>query len=372
MSIMKKIFQSKIFSLIFLILILVVTLYFGLRFKGYRPSNDVSWLDSQQGIRFGRYGIAYAELGPQDIFAHLKNFTIELALKPESREPSGFNIIMSVHDGKDSDQFIIGQWKSHVVIMNGDDYSHKRKVRRVSAEIFSGPINRTLLTVVSGDDEVLLFVNGRLIKTEKTFFLKIPHQERSLLTMGNSVYGNSSWTGNIYGLNIYRHALKPEEVEKHYQAWINTKSLLSLKDNPYLVFVFNKNMGAKVSDVVSGNINLNIPEFFTIFKKRFLTLPWEGFSFDEKNIKDMTINLLGFIPLGFVVFWFIVDIRMVSQTNGFLITLLFCFLISLFIEITQAWIPSRSSQLLDLILNTIGGIVGTYGARSLLYSRVNS
>jgi glycopeptide antibiotics resistance protein len=35
-----------------------------------------------------------------------------------------------------------------------------------------------------------------------------------------------------------------------------------------------------------------------------------------------------------------------------------CFLLSLAIELAQAWIPSRSSQMLDLMLNTLGGATG--------------
>jgi glycopeptide antibiotics resistance protein len=38
--------------------------------------------------------------------------------------------------------------------------------------------------------------------------------------------------------------------------------------------------------------------------------------------------------------------------------MLVCGAISLTIELAQAWIPSRSSQMLDLILNTLGGGIG--------------
>jgi glycopeptide antibiotics resistance protein len=33
-------------------------------------------------------------------------------------------------------------------------------------------------------------------------------------------------------------------------------------------------------------------------------------------------------------------------------------MLSLGIELAQAWIPSRSSQMLDLALNTMGGAIG--------------
>jgi hypothetical protein len=37
-----------------------------------------------------------------------------------------------------------------------------------------------------------------------------------------------------------------------------------------------------------------------IFKKEFLSSPWKGFKFDKRGIEDIVLNLVGFIPLGFV------------------------------------------------------------------------
>ena len=41
--------------------VLLVTLFFGLRPKGYHFSNDVTWLAKSSGIRFNGYGITYTE-----------------------------------------------------------------------------------------------------------------------------------------------------------------------------------------------------------------------------------------------------------------------------------------------------------------------
>jgi glycopeptide antibiotics resistance protein len=42
-----------------------------------------------------------------------------------------------------------------------------------------------------------------------------------------------------------------------------------------------------------------------------------------------------------------------------LISVSVCLTVSLFIEVFQAWVPSRSSSSLDLMLNGFGGWLGT-------------
>jgi glycopeptide antibiotics resistance protein len=77
-------------------------------------------------------------------------------------------------------------------------------------------------------------------------------------------------------------------------------------------------------------------------------------SFNE----DIIINLLGFLPLGFILDATLIKLGRIFEKRYLLITVSFCFTASLIIEIAQAWIPSRSSDILDLILNTPGALIG--------------
>ena len=65
-----------------------------------------------------------------------------------------------------------------------------------------------------------------------------------------------------------------------------------------------------------------------------------------------------FIPFGFVLSATLIKLGGTFEKNDVLITVVLCFTLSLFIEIVQAWIPSRSSSMLDLILNTLGALIG--------------
>ena len=95
-----------------------------------------------------------------------------------------------------------------------------------------------------------------------------------------------------------------------------------------------------------------------VLEKRVLAPPWQEFSFSRSSIADMIINYFGFIPFGFILFATLIRFGETFEKQGVFITVAFCFSISLALEIVQAWMPSRSSHMLDLILNTLGGWSG--------------
>jgi hypothetical protein len=89
-------------------------------------SNAVSLIESQAGIRFGKYGIAYTdpieELREKNGLGG-NGFSIEITLKPLDNE-EGFNFILALHNGNDRSQLLLGQWRSWNIAMNEDDYDH--------------------------------------------------------------------------------------------------------------------------------------------------------------------------------------------------------------------------------------------------------
>jgi glycopeptide antibiotics resistance protein len=89
-----------------------------------------------------------------------------------------------------------------------------------------------------------------------------------------------------------------------------------------------------------------------------MSQPWHRTTFDTGFFSDVIVNLIGLVPLGFLL-----GVYLSAGTGGrnyrpIVIATLYCFLLSLLIESAQVWMPSRSSQLLDLILNTVGGAAG--------------
>jgi len=117
-------------------------------------------------------------------------------------------------------------------------------------------------------------------------------------------------------------------------------------------------------DHANGNHELKIPTRMHLLKRRVLTLPWVDLRLNKSFIQDFVINLVGFIPLAFILSATFIELGGTLKKRVILITVALCFAISLIIEVAQGWLPSRSSQILDLMLNTSGALIGarTYKA----------
>ena len=110
------------------IAILLGMLFFGLRPKDFTFANGASWISERPGIRFSKYSIVYTDPFVESIeegISELSGFSIIIAFKPESFHEKGFKFILSIHNGKNCDQLLVGQWRSYIIIMNGDDCPNK-------------------------------------------------------------------------------------------------------------------------------------------------------------------------------------------------------------------------------------------------------
>ena len=344
------------------IAVLSVILFFGLRSKSHQFSNDVTRLSKQPGIRFKGYGIAYTEPFKElskagDI--EVNGFTIEIVLKPAEYHKSGFNFLFAIHDESDGKQLVIGQWRSSLIVMNGDDYDHKRKTKRITIKLTEEvPIPR-FLTITTGKDGTCIYLDGQKIRTKRNLTLKIPEGENARLLLGNSVYGRHGWKGDVLGLAVYRYPLSGQEAAAHFKRWVNDGSFLFAKKyKPYMLYVFDEKNADKVMDRAGGHIDFHIPSRMKILDKQILSFSWSRLSFNEEFFEDVMINLMGFIPFGFFLNAIFAKAGSGFERYGVLMTVVICFFVSLFIEVYQAWIPSRSSDVLDLVLNTLGGMLG--------------
>lgn len=84
------------------------------------------------------------------------------------------------------------------------------------------------------------------------------------------------------------------------------------------------------------------------FNKEWFSLNFVACNLSSTNI---LVNLALLLPTGFIVYIF-------AKKHRFLKTILFAFLLSLFIEFYQFVLPvSRATELTDIILNTLSGVI---------------
>jgi hypothetical protein len=353
-------------SVVFLLIILAA----GLKPKGFRLVNKVSWIEGQPGIRFSRFGIAYTH-PLDDLIESQKSdpdgFSMEIALKPASYRGRRFKFILAIHDGNDSEQLIMGQWRSWFIVMNGDDYAYRKKTKRISvdaANAASPSPTARFITIASGKDGTRIYLDGELVRTQKGLSLKMPPGGDARLLLGNSVYGRHPWRGDIYGLALYRHTVTSREAADNFKRWVEDRSFsYAAGGNAFALYLFDEKAGTRVLNHAGGNLHLEIPSRMRVLERRILALPWKGFGFNRNFIADIIINLFGFMPFGFILFATLTRLGGAFEKHGVLITVAFCFSASFAIEILQAWIPSRSSSMLDLLLNTLGAWAGAISYR---------
>ena len=343
--------------------ILFGILIFGLIPKDFHFSNGVNWIKDQAGIRFSKYGIAYThpfiELVEGEI-SEPNSFSIEIALKPESYDEKGFNFILALHSGENSHQLLMGQYLSWIILMNGDDYDHKRRTKRIAVNTALPSPTARFVTITTGKEGTQVYLNGQRVRTKKNLTLKIPNGRKARLMIGNSTNGRNSWQGDVYGLAFYGHTLTAQDAARHFNRWFQDQNFsFAKKDKPFVLYFFDEKEGLRALDHSGGNHHLEIPSKMQILEREILSPTWSLFKLNRSFIKDFVLNLVGFIPFGFILSATLFKLGGTFEKNNVLITVVLCFTLSLIIEILQAWIPSRSSHMLDLILNTLGAFMGT-------------
>jgi hypothetical protein len=174
------------------------------------------------------------------------------------------------------------------------------------------------------------------------------------LFLGNSPYGSNPWSGEMRRVAIYGRALSAQEVAERFAA---RRRGMPGCEGAVACYSFEKQESSWFGNSAGPDNPLLVPERL-IFDRNFLT----PIQMDDHDFQDILLNGLGFMPLGFL--WF----RWAERTFGWgrgsaLWTAAACgFLISLVIETTQGFIPSRDSSPRDVVCNTLGALLGAAAA----------
>ena len=346
--------------------IIALMLYFGLRPKGYRPANNLQWVDEGPGVAFDRFAVAYTDEGDFS-FLQESGFSVVFAARPDFSGRAGFRFIMVAHDGEDGRQLLIGQWRNGIIAMNGDDYDNRRKVKRISVEIADSK-GTVLVALASGERGTRLYLDGQLERSDPSLRLTWPNSAgASRLVLGNSVYGRHPYRGELAGFAVFDYALERDCAGALFKQWKEAgKFAFSFENEPVMLLPLDEGAGEIAYDRSGNGIHLQMPARMQILKKEMLVPPWRNGSRQSGLGVDVALNFFGFWPLGFFLSAMLARTRRLQRHYGW-VTVLFCFVFSLSLETVQVWVPSRSSDMLDLIMNTLGG-----GAGAMIYAVLGS
>lgn len=348
------------------LIILLILLAAGLWPLNFHARNKVTWLNDQNGVHFYGQGIIVGSdirnQGHKSPFSE-KSITLEIWLRP-LMETTNLPHILTLSDGKSPELFLVGQWKSHLVIRSRmeDPVARTREKPYREIGLQNGLLKNqdTFITITSGTGGTVVYVNGKAIRSYSNYNMLADVPERPLrFILGNSSTGESFWIGNLTGFAVYNRVLTAAEVFKSHQTWTGkTPAFVSPGEGCLGMYLFDERKGATILNKAAFNDALAIPEIFKPVQRRILTSLRHGFRWNFSYIQDITIYIIGFIPFGF---FFSALLLKTTRRRGLLTCVTIVILgisLSLAIELTQAYLPTRDSSLTDVVMNAMGAILG--------------
>jgi hypothetical protein len=286
-----------------------------------------------------------------------------MALEPGAEQTGGAPHILTIHDGTLPPSLVLGQWKDGLVVRFRDDVPPApRGYRETGARGVLRPSAPVILTLRGEAGGMSFFTNGVLVRRAG---LEWPGQTllRGRLVIGDGAAGNEAWTGIIRGLAIHAEALSSEEIASRCALWQTGRTdLLRDQSRPIAFFSFAEGRGRETRDESGTGAVLRFPGIYRPVQTVVLQPFWRGGTIDFSDRRDSVVNVLGFVPFGFCYL-----LQRWRQCPGFprrqfVIVVLAGLSISLAIELIQAGLPGRDSSLRDLVCNSLGTLLGAFGA----------
>jgi len=343
--------SKNISNLLLIILSCYISLLLvvGLWPMNFRQHNKAV-LDNHNGIKLIPPSIAYSQIPPQKLL-NIREFTILIDMGSDFSASEGFGSILTYGLDYYRMNFMVGQWRSGIELRIKSD-SNTRTISFGKKNVFRKG-EQARFAVVYDLNKLILYHNGEKIAARRTGPLTFSRWERTYpLVIGSNAEGRSFWKGTIRSIAIIDRALLKSEIQT---AAVQIREFL-----PLIYYSFENDEDMVVTDYGTGTpATLIVPNRFIPYGRAVLEFSLNGHNKFLNNLLDITINLLGFIPLGFFLFMYMTQ-RHASLMRSLLFSIVIGFTVSFFIEISQAFLWSRSSSMLDLINNTLGSAIGAF------------
>jgi len=329
-----------------------------------RP-NGAQWL-AHGGIEFKTPGILLSSTPLKTADLKPGRFaTIELILCPAAK--SSIHTVFGIGSSANPRQLLVRQLADGLILLHDDvGVPKKERTTRLVADHVFEVGEPLFLTISSAPQGTTVYKNGGEVRVFPGFTIS-PEMLAGQIVLGTSPARYDPWLGDLYHLALYSRESTPAEVARRYRKWIESPEL-DPPDRDALIawFDFAEGSGRTIHNAVTSGPNLVIPGRFSLPYKPFLQSPITHFELSWDYAHDVIVNILGFVPLGFLLSLYWKGIR--TRREALWSATLIGALLSLLIEILQGFIPQRDSGLTDVITNSFGAAIGALLAQSHLFS----
>jgi hypothetical protein len=341
--------RTKAFCIAAVIAILIATLW---PFDPF-SRNRVTWLQGSRGLKFENAGLVISnEPLEQAETQAMDSYSLELLVRPASWK-SG--TILGFYNSSRPKQLMVVQY-GEVLLVTHDAAipSDITRTSKFDVDHAFRPGKLVLVTISSGPNGAAVYLDGKPADSFPLF--KISRSELSGdIVLGTSPITYEPWAGELRGLAIYSKELTILEALRHYRQWTDPSGPPDL-DAAIARFPFAEAAGREVRDEVRSGPYLEIPATFSVPHKDLLRSPAKEFKANWKYVKDVLMNIAGFVPLGLILCAYLVWTR--SPWRAILTSTIACGILSFVIELLQYYIPGRFSGITDIVTNTLGAALG--------------
>ena len=320
----------------------------------------MAWVANADAVRFGEHGtILSSGSFPPPVSGGVER-SIEIWAQPGKIKDS--STLVAFYSPASPRQLSLSQSVSdlEIHVQSSDAWRSVKGERTYIDDAFRNG-KSAFWTVTFGQSGTAVYRDGALVRRSP---LRPSISEFSgWLVIGNSPIFSDGWSGVLRGLAIYDTALDRTQIERHYSSWTKGGApALTSDDVCIALYLFNEHAGRVVHNRVRSENDLYIPPQYMVLRQTVLDPVWRAFNWSRGFWQDAFINVAGFIPFGcfFCAYFSARGLRSPALCASALGAA-----VSVFIELTQAYLPTRDSSMSDLINNILGSILGAAAYRGV-------
>ena len=356
--------NSMVLKLFFLCLTLIITLVFGLHPKDF-GSDPAPFVNSAGHLSFTKYSVATTSadlaISTRDSeYAEYLTLDIDLQIPQMPNINNRFSVIFSINDGQGESQMLLGQWKNSLVLMSGDDYSNRNGEARITVPLdavegYYYPQSLDIhIRATTTYTEV--FINDQKMARSSDYLVPFAPSTHTV-SLGNTLNRKQGWTGTVgqFELNF---SYCPSLISRsNMSSCISAYDIDLLKVLPATPTAIVKQHSTSRQHQPVNSSSWVLHPAFSVLSVEWLSRASLEYWQQPAFYKDVSINLLGFIPVSLAIF--LVAASRYPLTSTVVITIIATATLSLIIETAQIFLPSRTSSIVDLTVNSLAGILTT-------------
>lgn len=337
------------------LVILACTLTAGL-WPFHAPRNQAQWLLGGGGLAFGKHGIALSASPFKPEGAQWSGAcAVEVWIDPwVTAERS---TILAFYAPNHTIPLELRQSDMDLLIQSGGRGINARGAH--AKKLFVNGVFRAnrpvVIAVTSNGRQTVVYINGKQAADSASLVFS-----RGSLTgevvLANSPVKSNGWIGVMKGLAVYDEFLRPLAARSDFEWWTGSDTADAARAHAAALYVFDQTSGARIPNRAGAEPALIVPAHFKLIHQVFLERPWDEYSPSWEYVKDILINIFGLVPLGF--FFYTFAFLVWPRRRAALITICLGAAVSVTIEISQSFLPTRDSGMTDLMTNTLGTALG--------------